>query len=243
MKEKKIGTIAGLLCLLSLFCLIALFALLNRLNRPEVIAQVKTVTIPEGLTAVEISKLLQNEGVFVNGEMLPQEIEGYLFPDTYEFFVPSGLGFVVKKLSDNFNVKVPPNVPTGKNLKEILTVASLVEEEVAHDADRPIVAGIILKRLKSGMPLQIDSSICYIKPLPCHPIKSSDLDIDSPYNTYLYKGLPPGPISNPGLEAIIASVKPTHSGYWFYISDPKTRKIIFATTLEEQGANIYRYLK
>lgn len=231
-----------------LFCLIALsfgFAvLINRFaNRREPVpVPLKTVTVREGLTAVEISKLLQSEGIFVHNEVLPSELEGYLFPDTYEFYVPSSLDFAVKKMSDNFNKRVLPAVPDKADLKEIITVASLVEDEAKDSYDRRLVAGIILKRLKSGMFLQVDSTICYIKVSVCHPIKKQDLAADSPYNTYLYKGLPPGPISNPGLDSISAAINPIKSDYWFYISNPATGRMVFAKTLEEHDQNIARYL-
>lgn len=204
---------------------------------------VKNVTIPEGLNAVEISRILQAEGILINGEALPQELDGYLFPDTYEFFVPSTLDFVVRKISGNFNSKVLAGFPNTKDLKEILIVASMVEEEVVYPPDREIVAGIIWKRLKAGYRLQIDSTICYIKDPPCYPIRPSDLDIDSHYNTYLYYGLPPGPISNPGLSTIEAAQKPRETDYWYYITDPETKKAVFAETLEEHNANVARYLK
>ena len=229
--------------ILGLFCLIALSVVLNRVLRKVPQTPVQIVTIQEGLTAVEISELLKKEGVFVHNEIFPQEFEGYLFPDTYEFYVPSSLEFVVKKISSNFESKVAPILPSVGNGREIMTVASLVEGEVRDPLDRRLVAGIIWKRLRNGMLLQIDSSICYIKSRPCHPVSKDDLSLDSPYNTYLYKGLPPGPVSNPGLDAVIASMKPENSRYWFYLSDPRTKKTIFATTLDEHNENVARYLR
>ena len=221
-------------------CLTAV--VLHRLFRSVPITPVKTVTIKEGLTAVEVSKLLREEGIFAKGEMLPQELDGYLFPDTDEFFVPSPLGFVVNKISDNFNSKVIPNIPELHRIKDIITVASMVEEETNNPRDRRVVAGIIWKRMESKMFLQVDASICYIKEPPCFPITKEDLDADSPYNTYLYKGLPPSPISNPGLDAIKASVSPEKSKYWYYLADPKTEKTIFSATLLEHNQNIAKYL-
>lgn len=238
MKHLRIGAV---IFLSALFTLIALLYI-SKLIWPEK-PNVKAVTIREGLTAVEISELLQSEGILKENETLPQELDGYLFPDTYEFFIPSLPEVVVKKMSDNFTKKVLPVVPEKFNLNEILTKASLIEEEVPSELDREIVAGIIEKRLAVGERLHIDSTICYIKPQPCHPITAEDLNIDSHYNTYLYRGLPPGPISNPGLGAIYAAMNPKKSEYWFYISDPKTNKTIFAKTLEEQTANIHKYLK
>lgn len=236
------------LCLfLSLSALFILIALLFAAVKSSVVlksqANVKLVTIREGLTAVEVSELLENEGIFVNGEILPQELDGYLFPDTYEFFVPSSLGFVVKKISDNFTRKVIPNIPELHRLRDVITVASMVEEETNNSLDRRLVAGIIWKRLKSNMFLQVDATICYVKPRPCFPVTKVDLSIDSPYNTYLYKGLPEGPVSNPGLDSILASLNPSASKYWYYLADPESGRTIFADTLEEHNKNIFKYLK
>lgn len=229
---------------LALFILIALlFAVFYGSAVLKSQAEVKLVTIPEGLTAVEVSEILKREGIFVNGEILPQELDGYLFPDTYEFYSPASLGFVVKKISDNFTKKVIPNIPELHRLREILTVASMVEEETNNSTDRRLVAGIIWKRLASNMFLQVDATICYVKPRPCFPVTKADLSIDSPYNTYLYKGLPEGPVSNPGLDSILASLNPSASKYWYYLADPKSGRTIFANTLEEHNKNISKYLK
>lgn len=248
-KTSKKVFLCCLLSLVAIFCLIALLWLMSWvaivvLNKVFNVAQasVKVVTIREGLTAVEISNLLRNEGVFANGETLPQELDGYLFPDTYEFYVPSSLDFVVKKISGNFNKKVIPNIPELGRIREVITVASILEEEASSPDDRRIIAGIIWKRLKTNMYLQVDAAICYTKPAPCYPVRAEDLELDSPYNTYLYKGLPPGPISNPGLGAIKASLSPRESPYWYYIADPKTGRTVFGTTLEEHNKNIAKYL-
>ena len=203
-----------------------------------------TITIPEGLTVSDINKRLSDAGV-LSGEMLPSDLEGYLFPDTYEFFIPSGVEVVKKKFLDNFKDKIEPVISgglSGSDIEKILTIASLIEKEIPNFSDRKIVSGIIQKRLKNNMPLQIDASICYIKLGPCVPITSEDKKINSLYNTYRYKGLPPGPIDNPGLDAIEASVNPKPSPYWYYLSDPKTGKTIFSKTLDEHNVNVVKYL-
>ena len=108
--------------------------------------------------------------------------------------------------------------------------------------DRKIVAGIIEKRLEAGIPLQIDASICYLKGDPCLPITDRDKKIDSLYNTYLHRGLTPGPIGNPGLDAIEASISPEKSPFLYYISDPETGRTIFASSLDEHNSNVVKYL-
>ncbi|MBI2592764.1 MAG: endolytic transglycosylase MltG [Candidatus Colwellbacteria bacterium] len=206
-------------------------------------AVLKTVIVREGLTVDEIDKLLADEGI-IPLRSLPESLEGYLFPDTYEFFVPQSPATVLHKFTDNFDRRVRSIVPEGTDLKKIITVASLIEKEAPDSYDRRIISGIIWKRLTANIPLQIDSSICYIKDgQGCLPITDDDYKIDSPYNTYLYKGLPPGPIGNPGKDSIEASLYPEKSPYLFYLTNPKDRKTVFATNFEEHKRNIIKYLR
>lgn len=201
------------------------------------------VTIKEGATVSDINKILKEKGVLT--EDLPQDLEGYLFPDTYEFFIPSDTAVVEAKFTENFNQKVRTIIPAGlseKDLKEILTKASLIEKEVPDLSDRKVVAGIIVKRLENNVPLQIDASLCYDKDASCFPITESDKKLSSPFNTYLHKGLPPHPISNPGVDAVLAALNPVATPYWYYLSDPKSKKTIFSKTLDEHNDNIVKYL-
>lgn len=202
------------------------------------------ITIREGSTVSEINKLLEESGILV-GKSLSPELEGYLFPDTYEFFLDSSVEVVSAKLTENFNGKIKSlfgeNI-TEEDIRRFVIIASLIEAEVPHPEDRKIVAGIIEKRIALGMPLQIDATICYIKGDPCLPITDDDKKIDSPYNTYLYGALPPGPIGNPGLDALEASKNPQTSPYLYYLSDPDTGVTIFASTLDEHNSNVVKYL-
>ena len=203
-----------------------------------------TITIAEGLTVPEINEILVEKGVLV-GELLPQELEGYLFPDTYEFFLGSSLDVVKEKFSLNFNSKIRElglEALSEDELKEIIIIASMIEAEVPHSDERRIVSGIIKKRLSAGIPLQLDASLCYVKGDPCLPITDDDKKIDSLYNTYLHRGLTPGPIGNPGLDAIEASINPEESPYLYYISDPETGRTIFASSLDEHNSNVVKYL-
>lgn len=213
----------------------------NKLAPPIIPAVEKKITITEGMMVKEVSRLLTQNGVLQTE--LPANLEGYLFPDTYNFFAPSSEELVLRKISDNFNARVNPILQAGANLKDILTVASLIEREVPNPIDRRIVSGIIWKRLKFDSALYIDYSICYVKPAPCHPITKDDLQIESPYNTYLSQGLPPTPIGNPGLDAISAAIHPQVSEYWYYITDPKTGRAIFSKDLDEHNRKVYTYLK
>jgi UPF0755 protein len=157
---------------------------------------------------------------------------------------------VVGEFTDNFNVKALPLLNAdSKNAQRDLILASILEKEVPSSTDQKLIAGILLKRLAAGMPLDVDATVCYAKllenPSPaasCYPLTALDFKIDSPYNTYLYRGLPPGPIGNPGVSAIVAAIDPVSSPYWYYLSDPKTGKTIFAKTLDEQTQNRVKYL-
>jgi len=212
------------------------------------------VTIPEGSSLYQIDAILSNALIIHRDELINfhgvGDLEGKLFPDTYRLFTGARVGDVVQKFIDNFNAKAAALLAQDqKNATSDIIIASLVEKEVADPSDQKIVAGIIWKRLKVGMPLDLDATICYAKsqidPMiqNCLPITSFDKKIDSQYNTYLYKGLPPGPIGNPGISAITAAIQPKSSPYWYYLSDPKTGKTIFATTLDEQNENRVKYLK
>ena len=224
------------------------------------------IIILEGETVLDINNKLHSSGALPNNIEIPQRLEGFLFPDTYFFLRNSTPDQVVGKFSRNFDQKALPIflksefVKSGKNiasvqelndaeegaLRQIIILASLVEKEVPFLEDRFVVAGILWKRLKVDMPLQVDASICYAKLKSfggCYPLLRSDFSVDSRYNTYKYYGLPQTPIANPGLNAIQAVLSPADSDYWYYLSDPQTQKTIFSKTLEEHNANREKYLK
>jgi UPF0755 protein len=224
------------------------------------------VTIPDGASVYLIDKILSDAGVLEKGKFqnyvfsLPEKVEGRLFPDTYRFFSGSSPAEVFRKLSENFAAKALPvlsgetglsgsGAPGPDKAEENLILASLLEKEVPDGEERRIVAGILLKRLAAGVPLQVDAAICYVKQrlrseyVPCYPLSPDDFKLKSAYNTYLNRGLPPGPIGSPGLDAIRAAMSPVKSPYWYYLSDPATGKTIFAETLEEHAANRARYLR
>jgi UPF0755 protein len=202
------------------------------------IAKMK-VTIPEGFTVKEIEEKL---GIKLPGENL----EGYLFPDTYYFPIDVSGEEVVKIMRENFEKKISPYKEevekSGKTIQEIIIMASLIEKEVKTKEEKELVSGILWKRLKNGIPLQVDATITYITGKKTTKIPLEDLQIDSPYNTYKYKGLPPGPICNPGLESILAALYPKESEYWYYLSTPDG-KTLFFKTLEEHNLAKAKYLK
>jgi len=171
-------------------------------------------------------------------------LEGYLFPDTYEIFEGQTCDEIIEKMLTNFGNKLTPEIQAeiksqDKSVFEVITMASLLEKEVKTLEDKKIVSGILWKRLKVGMALQLDSTVNYITDGNDPSVSIKNTKIDSPYNTYKYPGLPKGPISNPGMDSIMAALEPTESPYWFYLSDGKT---YFSKTLEEHNANKAKYL-
>lgn len=174
-------------------------------------------------------------------------LEGYLFPETYEMkkgsteteIVARMLDETAKKLEEipDFDAKL---AASGYSLNQILTVASLVEREVVVDKERPIVAGVIYNRLKQNMKLEIDATVQYLLGKPKERLLNSDLrSVDSPYNSYLYAGLPPGPIAAPSLKSIEAALSPQSSNYLFYVTKKDgSQEHLFAATYQEHLANI-----
>lgn len=206
------------------------------------------IRILEGATVREIDAQLAKAGVIVAGELLAQTIasssadypflakaenfEGFLFPDTYRFYYGSKPEMVLKAMLDNFGEKAAQIIiDSRKSFSDVLTIASMIEREVPDPDDRKVVAGIMYKRLSIDMPLQIDATLPYAE-------LNGEL-----YDTYKRYGLPPGPIGNPGLDAIAAALAPKTSNYLYYLSDPETDKTIFSKTFEEHVANKEKYLR
>lgn len=194
------------------------------------------------------------------------DLEGFLFPDTYTVFSPSADlatntagSLIIKKMLDNFSQKFTAQMLAdtqnqGKTVYQIIILASIIEKETGRNAvtdeekqqladERKIIAGIFYNRLNIGMALQSDATVNFITGKNTPAVSEADTKINSPYNTYLYKGLPPGPICNPSLSSIMAAVYATKSDYFYFLSDPKTGQAIFAKTNDEQAANKQKYLK
>lgn len=228
-----------------------LFEIIQRFITADYRLSAVKITIPEGLNVYEIAEILSKKDDLRNFNKqeflaLVKDKEGYLHPDTY-FFLPNvKVGQIIETMEGNFTKKIASIQNDikkfGKTLKEVLIMASIIEEEVSRTDDRKIVAGILWKRIKIGMPLQVDAVFPYITQKKGGTITRADLKIDSPYNTYLNKGLPPGPIANPGFDAIVATINPKETKYLFYISD-KNGITHFAKTLEEHNGNVEKYLK
>ena len=220
-------------------------ALLNSLSSSSSNRKEVEVTITEGMTVQQIFQLLEEEGVstveklndmaanhdyafsFLQDIPLgdPNRLEGYLFPDTYDFYMGEDARYVINKMLVNFDSRVNDDIraqieETGYSIREILTIASMIEKET-DGTDRANIASVIYNRLNNTSGgtngyLQIDATIQYV--LPEGEIVSEEdyQTVDSPYNTYLNRGLPPGPIANPGMESIMAALNPNSTNYYYY---------------------------
>jgi len=221
------------------------------------------IIILEGWDAENISDYLEKKGVCKEGEfseLISQDysaifgfladkpkdvnLEGYLFPDTYEVAKGQTCQEMVEDMLLNFDKKLTPELRQEisnqkKSIFDVITVASLIEKEVRKMEDKKIVSGILWKRLEAGMPLQLDCTINYITNKNDPSVLIRDTKIDSPYNTYMYKGLPKGPISNPGINSITAALYPTETKFWYYLSDGTTH---YSETFEQHQSAKAKYL-
>jgi len=231
--------------------------LLGRQPAPDPIVPAAEITIriPEGWTNDGIAAYLEKTGGWPAAEFLKAAAgkEGYLFPDTYRVYASSTPAEIADKMLANFEVKVTPEMRAeikrqGKTLEDIIIMASLIEKEAPvdysldEDRDARIVSGIFWNRMKIGQGLQSDATLSYILKDNKDQHSGGELEVDSPYNTYKYRGLPPGPIANPGLLAIKAAVSPLATSYYYFLTTPD-KKIFYAKTYEEHLQNKYKYLK
>ena len=174
-------------------------------------------------------------------------LQGFLFPDTYRFYEETTAEAIIKKMLNNFDEKLGSELrqkaeQAGRNVFEIVTMASLIEKEAALDQDRRLIADIFWKRLKVGWALESCATINYILGDPKARLSFEDTRIPSPYNTYLNAGLPPGPINNPSLSSIRAALNPLENDYCCFLSTDQG-EMIFSQTVEEHNRNKSIYLK
>ncbi|MFH0828984.1 MAG: endolytic transglycosylase MltG [Candidatus Kerfeldbacteria bacterium] len=231
-----------------------------------------TIQIPEGWTSSQIGEYLQGKGIgmkeefvtaastidsrtilpddrfdFLAGRPATATLEGYLFPDTYRVFPNASTADIIKKMLTNFGTKVMSStrneiVSKGKTLYDVVTLASIVELEVRSETDRKMVADIFWRRLAVGMPLQSDATVNFVTGKKALQPTESDISVGSPYNTYVNRGLPPGPISNPGLVSISATNNPQPNSYLYFLTDA-SGSVHYAMTYEEHLANKQQYLR
>ncbi len=231
----------------------------GRIARGEVYTV--AVTVPEGANLFEIANRLEQAGISTKEEFLREQprlaelvadidpqaktLEGYLFPDTYRFPRKATASQIAGAMVRRFRT-MATEIGLKENVHKVVTLASLVERETALEGERPLVASVFENRLAKHMPLMTDPSVIYgleVREQWRGAIYKSDLSKDTPYNTYLHPGLPPGPIANPGLPSLKAAMNPPETSYLYFVAagaNPQG-KSLFSTTLEEHTKNVSGY--
>ena len=238
-------------------------AALAELGRPPQ-KETRTVVIPEGLSRSEVSEIVKELGLegdymkaSVSSPLLKpnaygaqgraKDLEGFLFPATYELRPSDDVQVLVEQQLEAFRQNIGTvdlSYAKSKNLNvyDVLTIASMVEREVSVARERPLVAAVIYNRLSRGEPLFIDATIRFAADNWETPLTQTELEIDSPYNTRLNGGLPPGPIGSPGLASIRAAARPAKTDDWLYVVKPGTcGEHAFSDSLAEHNRNVARY--
>jgi len=220
------------------------------LSEGEVIDNEVSVLIREGLSVREMNDYLKKEGFMKDDSFLTaaSQYEGYLFPDTYRMFKDFTADDLMTKMRANFEKKLTPELReamnnSGHKPEDIIIMASILEKEVRTEEEMKIVSGLFWDRMKVGQALQSCATLAFILGVNKPQYSYEDTQIDSAYNTYQHRGLPPGPVSNPGLKAINAAIYPTKTDYNYFLSRPDTGETIFSRTLEEHNAAKAKYLK
>jgi len=223
----------------------------------------RRITFPEGLTIAEMARLYesrefgaardfiqaaQNARLIADIDPQAPDLEGYLFPETYPLPRQWGADRLVAAMVDRFKATYTEDLRSkareqGLTTRQVVTLASLVEKETAKDEERPLVAAVYRNRMRIGMGMQADPTVVYALQKAGRydgNIRREDLAFDSPYNTYKYGGLPPGPIAAPGRAALEATLKPADAQYLYFVSR-NDGSHVFATTLDEHNANVREY--
>ena len=224
---------------------------------------VRAITFREGLTVREMAALYESEGFGTAADFLAasknaqlitdtdpaaRDLEGYLFPDTYTLQRRTTAEQLVERMVSRFKKALTDDVrqqaaARGLNVRQLVTLASLVEKETGKPEERTVVAGVYSNRLRIGMGLQCDPTVIYALMLAGRydgNIRKGDLQIDSPYNTYRYAGLPPGPIAAPGAASLAAAANPADVPYLYFVSRGDGSHV-FAETLDEHNRNVNEF--
>ncbi len=238
--------------------------MINMLQRASTYQDTVTVTIPEGYSIAQIAELMEKARICGSDDfietantyafsheilkdvpMVENRLEGYLFPDTYEFYVNDRPVNVINKMLNNFVSKYTDEMlklteENGMTVAEVVNIASLIERECKVADEQTRISGVIHNRLNNSdrFPyLDIDASLLYAIGHK-EQLTAEDLQIDTPYNTRLYKGLPPTAICNPGIGAILAAIQPEKHDYYYYVANPETGAHVFSRTLDEHNAAV-----
>jgi UPF0755 protein len=233
-----------------------------KISRGQIFVHI--VTIPEGWTMYDIANQLQNQGICSRADFLAavhdtslvtdlapkaHNLEGFLFPSTYQFTRRTTCEQVAATMVRHFrtvwemlHLAAPQKPPDDLNPENFVTLASLIERETPRPDERPLVAGVFYNRLHRGYPLQCDPTVQYALLVQGHPVanvRPADLRVDSPYNTYEHRGLPPGPIANPGEESLRAALYPVPTDYLYFVANDKGGHF-FSRSLDEHNRNVAR---
>jgi UPF0755 protein len=234
-----------------------------KIARGEIFVHI--VAVPEGWTSFDIANELDRQGICSRDEFLKvvrdtapisdiaphaQSLEGFLFPSTYQFTRHTTCGQIADSMVRHFRAvwgTLDPSgsqkFPQGLTLSQVVTLASLVERETPNPQERPLVAGVFYNRLRRGYALQCDPTVQYALDLVGRPekkLQSADLRVDSPYNTYEHRGLPPGPIAEPGEASLRATLDPAPTDYMYFVANDQGGHF-FSKTLAEHNQNVARY--
>ncbi len=243
--------------------------IIDMLTKAPTYSETVTLTIPEGFNIRQIAELVDKAGVCKKADfietattykfkhemlkdipMIESRLEGYLFPDTYEFYINDKPVRVINKMLNNFVTKYNHSmieITNNKELKmsEVIIIASLIEREAKIATERTAISGVIYNRLKNPEKypyLQIDATLLYSMEEHKTELTADDKEIDSLYNTYKNKGLPPTAICNPGISSILAAIYPDEHKYYYYVVDDIEKgSHVFAKTLDEHNANVAKY--
>jgi len=230
---------------------------------PPVVVHTFEVTIPEGYSRAQTAELARSAGLRGSYEKASvsspyldladyggkgaRDLEGFLFPDTFELERRASAADLIQRQLEDFKQRiagVDMRYARAKNLTtyDVLTIASMIEDEAVSEGDRRKVAAVIYNRLHEGMPLGIDATIRFATGNYTEPLTESELAVDSPYNTRTNAGLPPGPINSPGLAAIEAAARPAKVDYLYYVVRPGAcNELAFSSTEAEFEADVTRY--
>jgi len=223
---------------------------------------VQRFAVPEGYSIHQIAELLENRRLFTKGDFLREcsnrqlltergipgkSVEGYLYPSTYNIPPTTNTAQFIRQMTDQFDrifeQKFAARVKaSGMNKREVVTLASMIEKEAIVPAERPLIASVFLNRLRHNMPLQSDPTAVYGVRAFAGSVSKQDIQRPTPYNTYLIKGLPPGPIGNPGSDAIEAVLSPAQTNFYYFVAK-KDGSHQFSATLAEHNRAVARYLK
>lgn len=227
---------------------------INRMGRGDVVRH--PIVVPEGLTAEETFELFWKQGIggpdafkaaLVQTELVPgltngvTDLEGFLFPDTYVVTRSTSAAQIVDRMIANFREHFTRDLQRranalGLTTRQAVTLASIIQKETALREEGPLIAGVYWNRLRRGMRLQADPTVIYALKRDGRwrgTLLRSDYDYESPYNTYMHEGLPPGPIANPGIDALKAAVNPAATSYLYFVADPTTGRHTLSTTFDD----------